>query len=364
MQGKKLVVIGYYGDNIGDILMLFNLIDYLKARYYQIDVITYCEIKDQNILDTLKSSVNIHYIRVGQFIKGISVLFKALKNSSAIIWGGGTCFHDQGGEGAFKYMLISGLLGKKVYYVGIGIDNVNKKSLKFKIWMAAWLSEAIVLRDPDSVERIKKITGRRFNKKIYLAYDLIYLSDINYRFIEIKENNLPFKSDLVIAYRNVDQYFNNSKQLLSEFIEHVKSFIVNNRTENIYVISTDNEIDESDSEIITKSLIDSFPGIKVIHKDFTISQKFSIIKDTGFVITGRLHVGIISYLCNIDFVLLNYSAKNASFIREINKEINLIEFNNLKEIAQHIPSKMTGNNTDEVLFKRSKIKQVLAEIDL
>lgn len=314
---NKHLIIGYYGENFGDNMMLKSLVELYKKNDYDYSILTYSNLKDSKLIEFVgKDKINlINY-------KNLS---KEIKDCSNVVWGGGTCFFDKKGIGGFKYMLISKFIfNKKINYFSIGIDELKSLKVKIILFLTCLISESIFVRDVKSLKRVNDYTFSWFKNKIYKTFDLVYLNQYN---PSPKKN---YNSDILIAYRNIDEYFANSKEILNEILYEVTNNIKSFDTK-INILVVDPSVDLLNSERIFKELKNKGFKCKLLN-NLNYAENCKYIKASKFIITGRLHVGFIALIYNIPFSILNYSSKIEAFTQENFINNYLVNFNNLENL--------------------------------
>jgi len=322
---NEITILGYYGNNFGDLLMLNGLLKNLPENY-KINILTYSSNLRIQDLEISNQRVSIYDLNKKGKIKTI---LNSVSKSKKIFWGGGTCFNDIDGTGGIKTMLLCFLIGKKCCYFGIGIDILKKTSSKIYVLIALIISTKIYLRDELSQVYFEKIIPKflykYFKKKIKLIPDIasLYFSE---KYIEEKIENEG--NELLISYRNIDNYFDDHRIFLKKFIINIEDFILKNNIDIINIIDADSDVDKYDSMIIFNELNRNY---NVCYKSkISITDKIKLIKRSKYIITGRLHIAFVSLYFNKKFILLNYSDKNRAFIFTNNlPDKILVEYNNL-----------------------------------
>jgi len=310
MKNKQLTIVGYYGDNYGDLLMLYGVINNIPPIYSQVNVLTNSSyIQFENLKKFDKKIVFFNY-----GTNKTSTVFKALKGSDKIMWAGGTCFNDVNGTGAVKIMLIAKLLGKKCLYFGIGVNTLRKFKSKLYLWLGLLVSSNFIVRDEISKEVIEQCNFLLFDlflkKKIFKIPDLayLYLHDVN-----VSNSKLDY--DLLISYRNVKKYFFNHHEFLNQFNIAVDTICQNYGFKKIAIIDADKEEDTDDSLYIKNHLQKVGYAVDYI-ENISLDEKIKFILASNYIICGRLHVAFSAYYFNKPFLLLNYADKNLAFIKE------------------------------------------------
>ncbi|RKT60439.1 polysaccharide pyruvyl transferase [Azonexus fungiphilus] len=289
----------------------------------------------------------------------ISTFFQFLKDTStasAVMWGGGTCFMDEGGDGAIKYFLLARLFCKKIYYVGIGIGKTKKIRTKIILAGALLISSKIYLREFDAA---KKFPGF-YRKKISYVPDLVY----RYPLLVNKINNDFSSNSLLVAYRNVEDYFGRakSKDYLRNFCRAINCLFEHGDFSKIVLVNTDSECDSEDLFFIEKNIFPS-GSIEIISIDNGISRVVEEISKASYIITARLHVALMAFANSRKFCLLNYSPKNVSFLEQAGVDGALIEYSDLDDpcVFVDIRNKFYASNFDLISLS-GEIDRVVSEI--
>jgi polysaccharide pyruvyl transferase WcaK-like protein len=337
---KEITILGYYGDNFGDLLMLNGLLKNIPDTY-KINILTYSSCLNTRDLDISLDRIEIYDLNKKGKFKNI---LKSVSKSQKIFWGGGTCFNDIDGTGGIKTMLICFLLGKKCYYFGIGIDYIKNLKSKVYVLIALIISSKMYLRDELSYKVIKQLFPsfvlQIFKNKISLIPDIASLN-----FTKNTEQS-QLENELLISYRNVAKYFDNHNDYLNMFILNIEDFVLRNNVNKINIIDADSDVDESDSIQIYNFLNKNY---NVSYKKaLNLNEKLNIIKGSKFIITGRLHIAFVSMFYDKKFILLNYSDKNRAFIKENNLPYKiLVEYDDLNIPFEFVSYKSQKNQIIE-----------------
>lgn len=308
-------IIGYYGNNFGDLLMLQGILNSLPSKYTKVNILSFDNL---NLLDldySCNATVESHYIRMP-----LKKLIGFYKEANVIMWGGGSCFNDIDGSGGIKQMLLAKLINHKVQiiYYGVGIDIKKKICNKLYLRLALNISKQFAVRDENSYRLIKKYScAELIDDPIYLNKEWLYSINKN-----IKKNN-----SLVISYRCVDKYYPKLyKAYIENFIQNIKSLLSIYSFSEIHIINADNNVDKNDSMHIFQE-ISSFCNQKISYVDkFTLREICNIIGSASLVITGRLHIAAVASMYKTPSLLLNYSEKNRQFSLKENSLTTLIEY--------------------------------------
>lgn len=307
-------IIGYYGSNFGDLLMLQGVLNNLPSGCLKVNILSFGILNLADLDYSCNAIVNSYYIRMP-----LKQLIQLYKEAEVIMWGGGSCFNDVDGTGGVKHMLLAKLVNPsvKIVYYGVGID--IKKSFLGKLYLkiALSISERFAVRDERSFDMIKKYSFAE------LIDDPIYL---NKKWL-LSINTSNKRSSLVISYRCINSYFPNAyKSYLMNFLINLKSVLRTNSFTDVYVINADSSVDKNDNLYISKELISSCVNVRYIEKQ-SLKEICGVIGSSSLVITGRLHLAVVASVYNTPCLLLNYSEKNKQFaMKGDSKLITLAEY--------------------------------------
>ncbi|UVM48516.1 polysaccharide pyruvyl transferase family protein [Pseudomonas sp. B21-015] len=311
-------IIGYYGDNFGDLLMLKSLLS-LKKPGAVFTVLTYGDgqsLRKQNFI----SDNDVGVVELNK--ANTLAAYRKVINSSAIIWGGGTCFMDEGGTGGIKYMALARLFGANVIYAGIGVDNHKKMKTRLILFLATLIAKALYIRDSASLQAVKKINPWMRSGKIKQSVDLAYALDIGD--VEGAGDLEGADNYIILCLRDLEGYGEQSsgdiyRQLLGVSIKACIALGVN----RIGVLNADAEVDAGVSLYAERELEDcGFSVFKIPGSD--IDRSIDCIKNARHVISARLHPAVVAYSVGTPFSLYNYSDKNKKFTAETHTDECLI----------------------------------------
>lgn len=313
-------IIGYYGKNFGDLLMLQSMLNMYIPKGCNINILSYDSLNIDVIDITNELNINVYHINQVSLIK----LLRLYRNADKMIWGGGSCFNDVDGTGAVKQMLLAKIVHPSISieYYGVGIDLKHNKYNIYCMKIALKICSSFTVRDGASYEVVKN------NKKTSLCNDPIFLIK------EWLEELVPAKehiSDIIISYRCVDSYYREKAPLfLQQFIDNIYTLIRHNKSlSNVIIFDADSSIDSDNN----KCIYESMRKWTNVHVKYIGHQRPSdlckYIRGTKMVITGRLHVAVLAHLYLKEVALLNYSKKNETFLKSHNRENALVAYTSL-----------------------------------
>lgn len=345
-------IIGYYGDNFGDLLMLKSLLS-LKKPGLTFTILTYGDAESLR----KQSFISDDNVRVLELNKASTLAaYKNVVSSSAIIWGGGTCFMDEGGTGGIKYMALGRLFGAHVIYAGIGVDNHKKWKTRLILFIATIIAKALYIRDSDSLQAVKKINPWIHPGKIKQSVDLAYALDI--ADTEGGEDLDGADDYIVVCLRDLEGYGEQSsadiyKQLLGVSIKACRTLGIN----NVGVLNADAEVDTEVSLHAERELENcGFSVFKIPGSD--IDRSIECIKKAKHIISARLHPAVVAYSVGTPFSLYNYSDKNKKFTSETHTSECLIHRGAISRFVPQYQSGAAGEKSTHRQLAQSTVHEI------
>lgn len=345
-------VIGYYGNNFGDLLMLKSLLSVQQPGVVY-TVLTYGHgdaLKKQGFI----SGNNIAVVELNR--ENRLLAYKSIINSSAIIWGGGTCFMDEGGTGGIKYMTLARLFGASVIYAGIGVDNHKKLKTRLILFFATVIAKAIYIRDSASLQAVRKINPWIISGKIKQSVDLAYaLNTTDIHSVADLEDGGDY---ILLCLRDLEDYGSQSSgdicnRLLDLSIRICWQLGVN----KVGIFNADAEVDTNVSRYAESELADrGFKVFKISGSD--IEESMAYIKGARHILSVRLHPAVVAYSLGTPFSLYNYSDKNKKFTAETQTESCLIHQDAIDEFIPDYTAGFTSGESAQKNLALSAIKEI------
>ena len=315
MENNIKLLLGYYGaGNFGDEIILKQ---YLKEnRDTNFIVSSYGETytKD-NVVDT-------YFWKQGDKLSNLRNFISAIKKVDEVLWVGGTCFTDEDGDGAFKFMLLAKFFFKKIKYINIGVNDLRNKCRIKKTKLILSLADYISVRDIQSYNMTKLYKYKFINRN---NLSEIIEQDLGKKYLESLKCNKTNENNLLIAWRVLDRYVEDEKALADKLVKYIKSRV--NKYDKIYIIDTDPSKDKNISQKIYFQLNEN-KNVKYL-EDITVDEKINYIGKSSQIITARLHIGICGSLLAKKTYVYNYSNK-IKYYAENNHDFYI--FNDLNEI--------------------------------
>lgn len=313
---ENIVLWGYYGSNYGDNIMFYQIMDYLPdicdKKIYVISRNPYvyrmtekypqCVVIEENFTNKIEREKWL----------------KKLPGKSLFIWGGGTIFTDEEGDGNFYPFMHLKCRGREFCYLSSGIGKLTKPISIFKTRMLLNYAALAVFRDERSYQKAIQLSGRR---TVVLADDVV----LNYAMkCRDQKSNLKLEKAapyLLFSWRNVDNYMETSQQtsLLETYITRIVEIANASAIHRVIGLPLDTQTDvEISKEICTRLQSRGLDCSVTVEND--VEAVTHIISNAAFYFSGRLHGSMIAEAMGIPTFTFSYSPKIDSFYESIGKK--------------------------------------------
>jgi O-antigen/teichoic acid export membrane protein/polysaccharide pyruvyl transferase WcaK-like protein len=347
--GKRIVLVGYYGSNFGDLIMLKALLDVFREKRAAVSIFTYGAISPA--VREIAGDFKLVALNQSSRIRSLWQFLSASIGARAVVWGGGTCFMDEGGEGGIKYFLPAMILGTSIHYFGIGVGNTKRLKTRLYLRLARLASKRIVVRDRESAGKLGGLSDA-----VRIAPDLCFALDRNGF---AAKQTTPAKT-LLVAYRSLNEYLSSeeAERVLSLFCDRLEELIEAEAYSSVQVMDTDADVDGGDSDLIFSRLIKHTTNVIRLNGASPL-DKLNCIASASVVVTGRLHVGVFAAEAGVPFLIVNYSPKIETFARSAGAAGSLVSYSELNEPllfvrrAQELRKQqvsLPGANKNEILL--------------
>lgn len=331
MTSKKIIIFGAHsGKNKGDLAILLSMIKNMHELNKEITF--YIPSKDtQRLRRYVKDSkVKIFDVLTGHF--GFKI-FKYLKNSDLIIFGGGGLFFDRKLfnpfynhlTNLFFITLLNKLFYKKpIILFSVGSSHLDaylgKKLMKYILNN----SEKIIVRDMQT----KNLFSTLSKKKIDIIYDPSFLLEIENSKKTIKNYQNSKKKSIIIC-------FNNSLFKVRQSNNYDNFLNTINELSYKYSITLFQNDSKQDIVRKIKEDLDNNYKISILDdKDFSPYDIINLIKEFDIVVSAPMHFCIFSYIVKKKVIPIIYDEKVLEFckITGNKKFVYMEEINNLPNI--------------------------------
>lgn len=272
---KKVFLVGYYGyGNFGDDILL-NMFssDLLSKGCY---------------LSVLGNIKNLESVNKKSFFK----IYRTIKNSDIVFFGGGGIFQDTTSFFSFLYystiMFLSVLFKKKVVLAFIGVDRFRFRISKYIFsYLLNKKNIEIIVRDEAS---------GKYLSEIGVATDVVVSHDPSFAAFKKSEKN---ESVLGVNIRRIKGFWNKAKKknlhrLILSKMENYERLV-------FYILDKNNEEELVDEFCLEFNLDAS--------KIYVNTNNYSEVFSCGYLITMRYHLLLLSTINTVPCLSVYYDTK-------------------------------------------------------
>lgn len=325
---KKVTLLGYYGSNLGDILMLKALLQMFRKKGCAVSVISYAKADLPDFFEYCElSPTNFYSLEGLGYWQKMTTFLRAVRDADLVLWGGGTCFMDQeGGSGGLKLMMLARLMGKSIAYGFVGIGSCRRLLTRTVVLLATLLSRMVILRDRRSFEFLNSLLPCFLHRKIMLSKDPFYwlLQDFDAGNVE--------PGSLVISYRGLESYVSSEHdrdRYLEGMVRAVGMMVAQGSVSTVKIVCADGRVDNKDRDRLAFELAST--GVQIQHIPATVSDIVKAICTAETVIAARLHVAMLALVAGRSVAVLNYSPKNLYMLEEFGFSNGCTNYEDLAE---------------------------------
>jgi polysaccharide pyruvyl transferase CsaB len=325
-MSDKILIIGWYGyDNLGDDLLLNVIVDFFDRDKNEIYYTA-----PKKVID---NGINIKLSTKKELMKLICKLYQF----NSIVLGGGTYLRDLGNKKNLKIKLIilsvAILLRKKIILFGSGIGPFSYNKNSFLLRFVFKNITTPLLRDKNSCEIYRKITG----KDSILTPDPVMLLSQNKNINNYADNGKKGKKKVIAfslrEWHDHNAIINNSN-FYNKFIDTIFHFIKDKSSEYDFqfLIFQNNTVDKmaDDLKVYEDILLKSNDlSLKCIHLNTNIKELCNVYNNFDILIGMRLHSLILGSIFDKKMIAISYEPKVNSFMNELNIEEFSINFEDL-----------------------------------
>lgn len=209
----KLLITGFFGmNNLGDDIMLDMFCREILSQVKDIDL-TVALLNGNTSTMSLPSTVKV--LDLSRFKHGKTLIFRSILSGKydAFFWIGGTCFTENAGDGAYRYMNAFAQRGKKTGYLGVGIGDVYNLSKIQRYKKLLDQATLVTFRDVESYNQARMWSS---NPELYCCEDLVHL-------FNLERNKNP--NTILISWRDLKGYYDTNVE--GKAIEELLHFVAN-----------------------------------------------------------------------------------------------------------------------------------------
>ena len=367
----RILICGYYGArNLGDELMLQSILKRLNPKKLDITILLApCSETDASIYAPYNV---IHYPTHND-----DILLLA-KNYDYIIWGGGAVLDDSDYHfnylnNALGYILLKVSLAafqfnKKVYIFGVSTNHIIRDQIFISdLQKVINKADYFSLRDTNSLKTLQDI--QIDTKKVNIIDDIAIL-DLPTSLPKNQSQNLSIGLVFIFDNKNLDSIISFIKLLIICFPN--KSV-----TMNFIPFFDENNYDQKHFQKILSSV--NIPkNINASIKPFAnnIDELIQIISQCDCIFSMRYHATLISSLCGIKTLSIDYSEEHRhyrnklSYIKEHYNDFEVIPSSSIANkklvfnaIEQTLAQVTHGINSQVIKSANKTLSQIIAQIN-
>lgn len=317
VKGRKVVLVGHYGSgNYGDDMMLQALIDEYSGSAESVTVVFF---NDQTFGIDLKGGRSV-LIKRDNKLRMLSEWAKILWVNDLVIWGGGTCFTDEEGDGFFLGMMVAKFFRRDFAYRSVGIGNLVRLSRKAKAYLLLRLCSYVSFREKASIAASVKLLGYK-GKYCVCEEDLgeRYLKALSLESLSVSES-VPY---IVVAWRDLSAYQGGHQ--IDQLLEFLRG-LIEGFSNRVVILDVDNLVDAEINNVLESRLKEQ-AGLNVLRsKGLSFSAKNSLVANAAVVVTARLHIGIAAINFSVPVYIYPYSPKISYAFSDCSADFHILDF--------------------------------------
>jgi len=304
----QILIIGYYGwKNTGDDAMLYALLEHLNNQFRGVTF---------NV--TVDSEPHVpNDVDVNLVSPGLSMDFiMAFLMSHALILGGGTHFFDYGRKlprilrltQLFLLTFAGRLTGKRVYFLGVGVERPKYWWSRFLISSTCRLASRIFVRDSSSLEVLKEMGADGI-----LTADLSFY--LKYRKRKCERGLLGISA--MPYFKIYADDGSRDEVLVEEFISAISRWLELSPENRVRLFVFNGRPPHDDREIsmrIAEMVNDERVTLHDYRKD--PAETLANVGSCGAFIAMKFHAAIFAYLNDLPTIIIEYADKNRALAED------------------------------------------------
>lgn len=319
---KKVFLIGYYGyDNLGDDLLLFEIVERLKKHnHFEISALSF---------DAKKIST-IYGVKGISRLKNFSIV-RHIMSVDVVVCGGGSILQDKTSSKSLYYymsiLFLAKLFGKKIYLIGNGYGPIDKSHNRLMVSTLLKLADGIIARDEQAYECYRAIGV----KNLHNGVDCAFLGELAKNglqdaqiFEDYKKQQGIVRPYVLFTIRNWEGF----EKLVPE-LEKTISHLDRRGYDSCFL-----SMKLPEDDVIGKRY---FEG-KAIFLKREMSLLPFLFSNAQLTIGMRLHGIILSAMYRTPFVAIPYDPKVESFVKQCEqlstRRVEIMQSGELLEVVE------------------------------
>lgn len=322
----KALLMGYYGiGNLGDEMMLACLRPWLEKQGFTLTVLSErpTEVTRSHGIPAVKNSPLLgEWAWVSAWFKGGALrVLRAIRESDALIVGGGDLIRDDRGWRAFFYtvekMILAILLGKRVYVVNAGIGEPRTRYGRVSLRWVLRHCRRIIVRDQRS-NRICRELGA--GTQTTQAPDVVLtLPEMLASLAPPSASTPPKEPYVVVCLRhnaNVFQLYDLTETRIRALATSLDELIERYGVSVVFIPFQANPASgHGDSELHERVIHFVRRTDCVQSRPWTsdLAEVYRWVRPARFVLAMRLHAAVLALSCERPTILMPYDRKISEF---------------------------------------------------
>lgn len=324
----RILLTGYVGNNnLGDDLMMMETVGFLQEKYpgARISIlIRYQGCKTRQCFGQGIKVINLHPFRIGK-IKEWLYGHLIAADYDLVLWVGGTCFADIGGNGLYSYFKYNIKRGVPYGYLGVGIDYFRNEEKRRQAKELFRNSHLTVFRDETSLRQARELTKTEADggsTAFYLSEDIVYR--VLKRTAFSSGSGCFREKRLLISWRYQSQYMKWEEEEKQMAVLEDAVAEIAGAYEEIVFLPIDEHMDSSVNHILAERIGQRVETKVTFIGHMEAMDKLKFIAASESYICGRLHGVMIGELSGCNVAALSYSLKMQIFMESIDRQCDAV----------------------------------------
>lgn len=333
----RVVIHGGYGKkNLGDDAILHVLINRTKRYLPDARIIVICH-GPENVRRWYPDIHSLHF-------KSLSTLLAILKSHIYIIGGGGIVnkinvysgrrtfkIFDMKGKFLFFAACLARIFGAKTHFYAIGCTSFPDPMVKVLARIVLARADFVSVRDPLSIENIRKIGIKR---RLFLILDpALSMEPAPRKYIldALRECGIVkiTRPVICLSMRYIGDGSTDNRKILSDTIQLVQYLITEKRCCVLFMPASQHPSrhfeDDLDFGRRLKDGLGKIPDFYLMERYYHPTVMMGILKEMDFCILERLHTVILASKIGAPFFAISYDNKVTEFVKLIKQESMMMD---------------------------------------